>query len=834
MKRTTYLIILLLFSLVHNAVSAETDQNTIDNLYRALQTIPRVIPRPAPQHPGNVFVREENVAVPVPDHSKGQLHSYRVLDDKQNAIQKNTLASSKVKSSERLELGKLGIGWYRIEFLDAQNKILDWTTAAVIHPLSEPVPQDSPICIDSATAWFAKNKPTKQENFARLAALAGANWIRDRLTWAEMQNSPDTFAPKNNYDVAAELQAKHGLKVLQVFHHTPGWAHDRELDGPGAGSRYPRDLRLIYNFCREMAQRFQGKILAWEPWNEANITVFGGHTIDEMCTHQKAAYLGFKAGNPDLTVCWNAYAGAGSPLHTEGVLQNEVWSYFNTYNIHTYHKPDQYLDQFATAREAACGRPIWLSECGIGLPFIPDTQDHELSREDERRQAEFIARSYASSLFAGVNRHFFFILGNYPERDVQFGLLRRDLTPRPGYVAYAAVARFLASAKPIGCYISNKYKDLRLYVFRGRFEGKERDILILWAEKPTEWKLPVTIKPQEIYDYLGRPLKEQPKQLDSAAVFVVLPAGQANKLNLEPSKHSSALRTGTSCPIILQLQMPHTATNLGRQAHVVDVGRPVALKLVAYNFAEREIESMFHVEQCPKNWKLEPRNWKIRLKSMERKTLPLQATLPAQGRDVALGQWIKIRGGLADSGKVADGGQSVLAFRLMGDMKTMVPQGRKPIKSADQVRSWQDNINVKATMSHQAHPDGGVQFDMQFTDSDPWGYPKLPLSPQDIPTEPWDGLALTIQILQGAGDVRIQFIEKNGASYITDVGIHTDIHEPQKAVVLFDSVRWGEWSQSDPDKHLTLKDIRQILVGVNSKKNSTVKMVIRDLNWIRF
>jgi len=675
MKRPTYLITILVFSLAHNTCSAETGQSTIDDLYSSLQTIPRDIPRPAPHHPGNIFILGEEVIIPIPAKYKEQIHQYRVVDEKQNVIRENLLTQSKVKTSDRLDLGKLDIGWYRIEFTDDKDKTLSWTTAAVIHPLAEPVLQDSPVCIDSATAWFARNNPSKQENFARLAALAGANWIRDRLTWNEIQKTPDTYAPKTTYDASADLQTKHGLKVLQVFHHTPGWAHNRELDGNGAGSRFPRDLRLLYTFCREMAKRTQGKILAWEPWNEANITVFGGHTIDEMCTHQKAAYLGFKAGNPDLTVCWNTYAGAGTSLHSEGILLNEAWPYFETYNIHTYHRPDQYLDQFATAREAACGRPIWLSECGIGLKYQPGSQRQELSRENEIKQAKFIARSFASSLFAGVNRHFFFILGNYPERGVQFGLLRHDLTPRPGYVAYAAVARFLAGAKSLGRYIPHNNNDLRLYAFRSRPDGRERDVLIVWAEKPTVWKLPATIEPETIYDYLGRPLKKLPKQLNTEAMFVILPPGQAKKLILEPPKRSSAYRTGKTSPVVLQLQMPHTATNLDRQAHVVDIGRSVPLKLFAYIFAEREIEAMFHVEHCPKNWQVEPRNWKVRLKPMERKALPLRVTLLGQGREIAMGQWLKIRG------NVANGDQSVLAFRLMGDMKALEPKVHKPYHS---------------------------------------------------------------------------------------------------------------------------------------------------------
>jgi hypothetical protein len=293
------------------------------------------------------------------------------------------------------------------------------------------------------------------------------------------------------------------LKVLQVFHDTPGWATDHELDGDRASRRFPRDLRHLYNFCKTVGRRYEGRVLAWEPWNEANIAMFGGHTIDQMCTHQKAAYLAFKAARRDLTVCWNVYAGSGTALHTQGVMENEVWPYFDTYNIHTYSKPDAYLNEFAPAREAACGRPIWLSECGIGLQWQRWPWG-ELSPGDERRQAQFIAPSYASSLFAGVNRHFFFILGNYPENQNQFGILRNDQTPRPADVALAAVGHLLAGAVPLGRWAPDQYPEARIHAFRALPDGGEHDVLVAWANKPTSITWPPGISPEAVYDSLGR------------------------------------------------------------------------------------------------------------------------------------------------------------------------------------------------------------------------------------------------------------------------------------------------------------------------------------------
>jgi hypothetical protein len=493
-----------------------------------------------------------------------------------------------------------------------------------------------------------------------LAALAGANWIRDRISWGGAEPAPGKFAENTSYDTAASIQARYGLKVLQVFHDTPGWATDRQLDGDRASRRFPRDLRILYKFCKTMAQRYKGRVLAWEPWNEANITVFGGHTIDEMCTHQKAAYLGFKAGDPDVTVCWNVYAGAGTTLHSKGVLENEAWPYFETYNIHSYDKPDDYFGSFAPARETACGRPIWLTECGITLPWKTERPWSELSSDDELQQAKFIAQSYASSLFAGVNRHFFFILGNYAEGQTQFGILRQDQTPRPGYVALAAVGRFLAGAMCIGRWLPKDNSSLRIYAFHSRPDGKEQDVLIIWSGQPTKCSLPEGLSIESIYDYLGRPIGgKMPEEINSAAIFVLLPKDNAQKLPMEPPPRCSGPRSGRASPVVLQIQIPHTATNLEQQAHTV-TDKETNLEIFVYNFSDTVVSGTVTVENIPDGCKLTPDRWEITVEPMEQKRIDGRISRNEDGGKPTRGGWIKLRGDFGEAG------QPALAFRLTG------------------------------------------------------------------------------------------------------------------------------------------------------------------------
>jgi hypothetical protein len=625
-------------------------QDVQRDVWRDPYRITREIPTSAADHPGNLFLMGESVTIKVPQDLPRQVVRWRAVDDA-NAV----VAQGEAGTSAPVSLGSLGVGWYRLDFLGISGEVVGRTTACVLSRLGAPTPQDSPICIDSATAWFARSDASKQERFAYLAALAGVNWIRDRMSWGGMQTGPDAFAQDTSYDTAATVQAKHGLKVLQVFHDTPGWAADRELDGDRASRRFPRDLRHLYTFCKAMAQRYEGRVLAWEPWNEANIATFGGHTIDEMCTHQKAAYLAFKAAKPDLTVCWNVYAGSGTALHVQGVLENEAWPYFETYNIHTYSKPDDYLNEFAPARQAACGRPIWLSECGIGLHWQTERPWSELSPEDDRRQAQFIAPSYATSLFAGVNRHFFFILGNYPENKNQFGILRDDQTPRPAYVALAAVGHLLAGAVPLGRLIPTQSPDARVYAFRAAPDGLECDILVAWANKPTRVSWPEGISPKAVYDYLGRPVAASlPANLTSSSHFVILPKGDAAKLTLQPPMPASASRPGSVCPVVLQLQIPASTTNLEQQAHIIPAATSTNLALFAYNLSNNKVSGTITVQPPGANWEITPTSWTVVLDPMERKALPARIVIPSAGA----ADWVKPKGDFGPAG------QSVLAFRL--------------------------------------------------------------------------------------------------------------------------------------------------------------------------
>ncbi|MHB8973060.1 MAG: hypothetical protein ACYC3X_16965 [Pirellulaceae bacterium] len=629
---------------------------------RAIQSVPRGIPD-AGAHPGNVFLLGELVTLASPQGMPPAV-VWQVADEQGREVGRGTRGEQPTAS---MDVGRLGIGWYRISFRNAAEQEVAWTTAAVLSPLQAPTPQDSPICVDSATAWFAKNDPGKQEQLSRLAALSGVNWVRDRLRWRDLQPTRERFADSTTYDTSAELQHRFGLNVLQVFHDTPPWA----AAAPRETGRFPGDLRAVYQFGQALSRRYQGKVQAWEPWNEANVATFGGHTMDEICSYQKAAYLGFKAGDPQVTVCWNATTGVPTNDQTAGVLENETWSYFDTFNFHTYDWSHGYEALWEPVRRAACGKPLWITESDRGIESDPASPRGDLSPDNDRKKAQYITQSYATSLFAGADRHFHFILGQYSEGKTQFGLLREDMTPRPGYVALATLGRLLAGARCLGRYDIAEQADVHIYAFRSRPDGEERDVLVTWAETTADWPQrggctlpwspPIQLKIEKCCDYLGRSVAvETITALTSSPIYLVLPRGACDSLPLRLSSRAE-LRTGSPCSVVLQCLLPKsTSERVERTAwaweieHTIPCDTAVVVPLYIYNFSDQTVRGEIVVERLPGDTSITPDRWEVVLEPQERRLLPAQVRISKDSGS----EWIKLRGDFGAAGR------PVLALRL--------------------------------------------------------------------------------------------------------------------------------------------------------------------------
>ncbi len=195
---------------------------------------------------------------------------------------------------------------------------------------------------------------------------------------------------------------------------------------------------------------------------------------------------------------------------------------------------------------------------------------------------------FAKALHEGPQKLFYFILGHYVERNLQYGLVHTDLTPRPAYVAFAAVGRLLNGAKPVGRLNLGDDK-LMAYVFNTHVDGDERETLVTWSETT-----PTTVKfrPfEKAYDYLGREISSAQKiELSRPPIFLVGPPGWSKGMKIESPPAKSKWLDGQACPVVLQL--------IGKgdekqSAFQLDDSRQ--LRLIAYNFGDKTAQGNLEI-----------------------------------------------------------------------------------------------------------------------------------------------------------------------------------------------------------------------------------------------
>jgi len=419
----------------------------------------------------------------------------------------------------------------------------------------------------------------------------------------------------------------------------------------------PLDLRDAWAFNRAIARRWQGKVAAFEPWNEADIADFGGHTGSEMASLQKAAWLGLKAGNPKATACLNVFA-----LHRQTTLQNfqenEAWACFDTFNLHHYAPFSGYPSLYADFRAVSAGRPLWATECSVPVKWHGDARLQEPSPEDLRLQAVRAPITYVLAIHEGAGAVFYFILPHYVEGQTQFGVLRKDLTPRPAFLALAAAGRLLASARPLGRVRADD-PAVRAYLFDARPDGRRANVLVAWSEEARSLELPQA--PQALFDHLGRAREVSGRslKLGAAPQFIVLGAG--TRLPLEPPPARPAMLPGHPSPVVLQAVLPETSVVLSESAYRLSAAQPSHIPIFAYNFSDEPARGRL-AAVVPEQWRAElPQEAEIA--PGERKELSLRLT-GAPGARIA-----KVR----ITGEFGTAGRTVLSLRFQIPDKSVNP-----------------------------------------------------------------------------------------------------------------------------------------------------------------
>jgi hypothetical protein len=141
----------------------------------------------------------------------------------------------------------------------------------------------------------------------------GFGWVKQSFAWRDIESLEKGKYDWWRSDKVVKRVEKAGLKMLVRLDRQPFWS--QENDWPPLENAPPADLADFADFCGSVAERYQGRIAAYQVWNEPNLSrEWGGETPDpaEYTELLKLCYLAIKAADPEAIVISAGLAPTGT------------------------------------------------------------------------------------------------------------------------------------------------------------------------------------------------------------------------------------------------------------------------------------------------------------------------------------------------------------------------------------------------------------------------------------------------------------------------------------------------------------------------------------------
>lgn len=286
----------------------------------------------------------------------------------------------------------------------------------------------------------------------------GATHDRVSFNMDALRPTPGAWQP-GGYDALLADAAAQNIQVLGVLVAPPNAAWACEPT-PFAIWCVPKGLNLPWNdpnnvwaqYAFSAAQNFKGRVAAWEVWNEPNIDFWSG-TPQQFARLLMVSYQAIKAADPNATVVMGGMLRGNNLQRVIDIYQaiSELPNgaankyYFDVLGYHSYDDGTcttfdtmAYLELIWKPRVGP--KPVWITEAGIAVADVPIVDPQGYALPDE--QASFMLQSYTYALYKYVERYYYFRAIHTGE-PIDWGLLKQDGAPRPGFAAYQVAAQHL-------------------------------------------------------------------------------------------------------------------------------------------------------------------------------------------------------------------------------------------------------------------------------------------------------------------------------------------------------------------------------------------------------
>ncbi len=323
----------------------------------------------------------------------------------------------------------------------------------------------------------------------------GVGWVKVQVSWKLYQPSPDQFSDEllAELDQLVNNAQANNIQVMLSVAKAPEWSRPTtELDGP------PGDSDLYRQFMQFLAQRYAGRVAAYELWNEPNLQrEWNGVPLDAaaLVALMRTGAAGVRAGDVAALVISGAPAVTGindgmmaidDRVYFRGMLAAGVAEFVDGFGVHPYgwaNPPDSTFEGPDTASSAGSGQAVpshnnhpsfffqdtlrdygdlltefgitnkqlWVTEFGWGsferFDAAPPAEAEFMVNVSEWQQAVYSQRAYElAHTWPWVGPMMLWNLNFAPWigpafSESGYSLLRPDGSPRPAYFALAALPK---------------------------------------------------------------------------------------------------------------------------------------------------------------------------------------------------------------------------------------------------------------------------------------------------------------------------------------------------------------------------------------------------------
>jgi polysaccharide biosynthesis protein PslG len=347
-------------------------------------------------------------------------------------------------------------------------------------PPTQPAPQPGSFAYGYNAILYGQGSPWQDRRRAlRLSKESGVYWIRQQVRWMDLHDQSGAIY-WGELDNIVDDAAAEGVNLLISVVAAPGWATSDGRNGMPSREHFD-DFSY---FMGAIAQRYKGKVQAYEIWNEQNLAHENGGRVASAAHYMDmlvGASQAIKASDP------NALVVSGAPSSTEtnhpAVAISDITFLRQMFGDSRFrgavdivgahpggaaNPPDTMWPDnpsnasgWTTSREFYFRRvedvrqamldyglgdmKVWVTE--FGWATRNNTPGYGFGNQvSQQEQAEWIVRAFQKSRsdYPWISGMFLWQLnfavlwkyqGNELHEQASFGVLNGDWSPRPAYIA---------------------------------------------------------------------------------------------------------------------------------------------------------------------------------------------------------------------------------------------------------------------------------------------------------------------------------------------------------------------------------------------------------------